>query len=228
MRGRFMTCAAFVLAFCAAVRADFQITATCTADTIDPGHDVIEFFAKNDGANGTGSKVIASDVTVTGVSVPLLIKFTNSAANARADLTGSAAPRDADGNVIPDRSFVNILANDGNDDPLAYSVVETVPANTHALYTPPVTQFEVVGAQLAGGVNATTSNGGRGALIAVAVVPTGQSATISGFLGGDNNFAVPISFLLPVGGPLPCTPEPAALGLLASTMLAVRPRRRFP
>ena len=220
MRKYAVLAAAAGLALTGVAKADFIVTSTRTADTVDAGNDVVEFFAKNDGTNGTGTKVIASDITLADTSGgKLLIKFVSASTSAKADLSATKANVDANGNIIPDRSFVNILANDGNDDPTAYSVVSTVPDNTHANYAGGVTQFEVVGANLGGGINATTTNGGAGALVGVAVVPTGDPVKLSGTLGGELGAPVAVSAVNGV-------PEPASLGLLGLGALGLIRRRR--
>lgn len=201
--------------------ADFIVSSSRAPDTTDNGYDIVEFFARDDGTNGTGTKAIASDITLKDLrGGRLLIKFVGAGANDKADLVGAEAPVDINNNIKPDRSFINILGSFA-DDPTAYSVVSTNPPNTHINYAGGVPQFEVAGANLSGGVNATTSNGGKGALIAVAVVPTGDVAAITGSIGGDTGDPFPIYATNPL-------PEPATLGLLSVGALLLTRRRRHP
>ena len=74
-----------------------------------------------------------------------------------------------------------------------------------------------MGANLSGGVPANT---GKGALIAVAVVPDGEAVGISGNIGGEvgSAFAFP-AIVAPF-------PEPASVGLLSLALAAVTVRRR--
>jgi len=224
MRKYAVLAAAAGLALTGVAKADFSFSFTRSADTVDTGNDVIEFFAKNNGGT-TGSKAIASDITLNGLDatgknpVNLVTKFVSASASAKADLTGTAEAVDASGNLIQDRSIVNILANDGTDDPTAYSVVSAVPANAHATYAAGVSQFEVVGANLGGGINSTTTNGGKGALIAVAVVPKGDNAMASGSVGGEVGTAQTFSISSSV-------PEPASIGLAGLGVLGLIRRRR--
>src|SRR5205085_2529819 len=149
------------LGFAGAAKADFIVSSSRVPNRDDVRYEIVEFFTKNEGANATGSKAIASDITVKDLSGgKLLFKFVAvGGADANADLTGVAAPVDAAENVVPDRSFVNLLANDGKDDASAYAIISSVPdSHQHMAYALGVPQFEVVGASLSGGVNATTSN----------------------------------------------------------------------
>ena len=216
----------FVAASCAmslagVARADFEFSVDSAS--AGPGLARIRLFALSTGGGvDVGNRALASDITITDMSGHNLVtKFLSGAATAKADLTGVAAPDPYNS----DRSFVNLLGDpsggtSGSDnDPTVYSVVSTTPANTHANYANGVTQFEVLGANLNGGVDATrASNGGRGALIAVVVAPDGDRICFSGFIGGEK----------PGSPPLPLTflcPEPATLALFAPALL-LRPRRR--
>ena len=55
MRKYAVLAAAAGLALTGVAKADFTFSNTRTADTVDPGHDIIEFFAHNTGV-ATGSK----------------------------------------------------------------------------------------------------------------------------------------------------------------------------
>lgn len=226
MRKYAVLAAAAGLALTGVAKADFTFSFTRTTGAPDASHDVIEFFAKNGGGT-TGTKAIASDVTLKGLDatganpVNLLTKFVSTSTSAKADLSGTKTSVDASNNVIPDRSFVNILANDGNDDTTAYSVVSTVPdSGMHSVYAAGVSQFEVVGANLGGGINATTTNGGNGAMIGVAVVPTGDNASASGSIGGE--VGSPQTFSISSKA----VPEPACLSMIGLGALGLIRRRR--
>lgn len=220
MRKSVVFAAAAALASAGVARANFHISAVI--QNLADGNERTEIFALNNGVDGTGTKAIASDITIADLSGPnLVIGFVNNAPTAHADVMGVFAPDPYNS----DRSFVNLLGDPSggtsgiDNDPTAYSVVSTVPANTHANFTHGVTQFEVVGVNLFGGVDATSAaNGGKGALIAVAVAPIGDQINFQGSIGGDSGDPQPFSW--------PSIPEPASLSMLGVGALGLLVRRR--
>ena len=208
--------------FTGVARADFIVTSTRGGPNpwVDSRFDIVEFFAKNTGANGSGTKVLASDINMSNDSGGRLVfGFVGASATAGADLVGVALPQGTSGVFIPSHTFVNFLTNDGTDDPTAAAIIFSKPDwHQHNVYAAEPSQFEVTIVSLSGGVNASTSNNGRGAMIAVAVLPKGDVVSISGSIGGDTGPAFPITATN--------LPEPASVAFLMLVSGTSTRRRR--
>ena len=212
------------LAVTGVAKADFIFT----GDFQDAGNGLerVPFYALNNGADRTGTKALASEVTIQDMSRnALVIKFVNATGTAKADLTGRAFLGNGGLPTDSDRTFVNLLPDpsDPSYDPTAYTVVSTDPPNIHVNFLSGLSQLEVAGANLSGGVDATrTANGGKGALIAVAVAPLGDGIHLFGSIGGDTGTPQPFDVFSPV-------PEPGtAVLLLVSAGALLLPARSHP
>ena len=209
--------AASVLLYVAsAANAEFVFSTTTT--DAGGGDERVELFALNRG-NGSGTKALASEITITDESGHTLVTKFKSPSGQQPDVTGVQAPDPYNS----DRSFVNLLgdpsggASGTDNDPTSYNLISFNPPNPAGAHLSPwtigVTQFQVTGANLSGGVDATAAaNGGRGALIAVAVAPSGDAISFSGSIGGDQ------------GGPQ-SIPEPVGVPILAIGLAAIVRRR---
>ena len=217
MRWPTVLAAAAALGIAGVAMADFVISSQ--VQDAASGFERVLFYAFNDGANGTGTKALASDVTLADANDRnMIVKFVAAsvgrAATSRWDATGSAFLGSGGLPTDSDRTFVNLLPDpsDPNYDPAAYSLVALAPPpNIRSNFTDGYPRIEVVGANLSGGVNATTSNGGRGALIAVAVAPAGDPIHAFGSIGGDTGSAQAFDAISQV--PEPAVWGPVAVGL---------------
>ena len=212
-------------------KADFVVTGY-----LYPGstNDVYEIYAFDNGANGTGTRAVSDDVTLRDFNpiagVPprgFVFKFVDNTDFAPADLTGVAL-YNANGHnpaVLfggnQDRSFINLLGDTSTADPTLYNVTLTVPDNEFGLdyHFGHITQWEQAGT-VPGGVDASAAaNGGRGALIAVAVIPHGELVEATGIVQGSTGPGT--VFTWPI-------PEPGSFALLAIGFgpIVLRRRRR--
>lgn len=148
-----------------------------------------------------------------------MIKFQGTGPSPRPDLTGQFAPDP----YHSDRSFLNTLGDPGNahdSDPTNIHIDQINPAGTFANYANGVSQFNLVGSfGPSGGITATSAaNGGRGALIGVAVVPTGDTVRLVGQIGGILIGSPPRNVNI-------LAPEPASVALAIFAPL-ICPRRK--
>lgn len=203
------------------------------------GYNHQMYFVRNDGRNGSGTRVVGVDMTLDDtVNLPLLvIKFVNDSATAQADLTGAALYRDSGDDLTAlfhsDRSFVNLIGDwNGDGDPAAFITTTTNPANVHSNFVNGVSQFEVSGV-IPGGVDATArTNYGLGALFAVVVrpwnVPTYSApGSVRGSLTTDTGVIEPIDVFQdsqPITETVPPFPEPAGVALIGAVLLLGRRR----
>lgn len=216
---------AAALIFTASAKADFFITADSNFSAGD-GLERVLFYALNEGGHGTGTKAVASEVMMADTNTAqghyLIVQFVPRTAAANWDVTGSAFLSSGGVPAASDRTFINLLPDptDPSYDPTAYTVVlrlpnPSLPSNFGGGYS----QIFVAGANLSGGVDATrAANGGKGALIAVAVAPVGDEIHLFGYIGGDMGGPQPFDAYSPV-------PEPG-LGLLGLVLPATTLARR--
>lgn len=238
--------------------ADFVVTAnrinlgtanSFTSDTSNNGQmagfDLVEFFAKNQGASATvenqGSKLLTVSLTMADASAGLLqiggyARGASPHAGDPADLFGGGAlyvatnggshyafqPISSAPNAY--YSLMTLLGDPGttgeNNPAQSYNQPSGgfVPANTFTNYAFAIKSFSNQYGSTTGGVNATTSNGGKGALFAIAVVPTGDNVSVSGQFGGDIG-ANPTAFTF-------VTPEPTVAGFFGIGLAGLAARRR--
>lgn len=210
---------AVVLGLGGGARADFNYS--YERDDAGSGFDRLSFFALSNPATApdVGTRVVAFDLTLEDLSGhDLLIKF-DGAAPRPPDLTGLDAPDP----YQSDRSFINTLgdpANAHDSDPSNLHLVQINPRATFANYANGVGQFNVVGSLgPAGGIDATSAtNGGKGALIGVAVVPSGDTVRLVGQIGGILAGSPPRTVDV-------VAPDPASPALVAVVAIALLPRR---
>jgi len=197
------------------------------------GLDFVYFYAKNNG-NGTGDKLDGINLTLTdNTSSGMMVGFYKPSFSFVSDFNGSVTFGSAGtqyGNGAnskePYYSFMNILGDPTNtaDSTMTnYNPTSTTPsaysATTIQSFSEAGISTNTSGGAGENGVNATTSNGGRGALFAVAVVPTGDSVTVSGSLSGNTGTPSAITATNPV-------PEPASMALFGIGAAGLLGRRR--
>ena len=217
MRTYAVLAAAAGLGIAGIAKADFAFTPLQT--DLGGGLTRTELFARITGTGvDVGSRALGSDVTLRDLAGHNLVTVESSDMSS-ADLTGTETPDP----YHSDRSFVNLLGSTSRSELTAYSVVSTTPPNTYNNFVNGVDQFEVVGANFSGGVDATSAaNVGRGALIAVIVAPSGDPVQFFGQIGG----ALPGSPAQSFDVVYPPIPEPTSVNLLGLGLGALLTRRR--
>lgn len=156
--------------------ADFTVSYVLDPNPPDATHQRFEFFAKNDGGHGSGRRLLAEDIELV-CDQKMVMGYL---ANGDADVCGAGAANP----FTSDRSYINIFGSPGdpenaftdpNNPNDQLGLVFTKPKPTeHDQWVGGSSDFRVVLAHLHGngGVIAdSTANGGRGALIATAIVP---------------------------------------------------------
>ena len=99
--------AAVLVALVRTASADFDFSYAVQPGAPDANHTRVQFFARNDGANDSGMRVLAEDLEL--VSDRNMVVVTSSTL---ADVIGVGAPDP----YHSDRSFINILGDPGNPD----------------------------------------------------------------------------------------------------------------
>ena len=176
--------------------------------TIPGFFQMVEFFAKNLGTSGTGTQLATVNLTMSDLGAGSLVigGYNQSsgvpASNLPADLYGQNEVSAVAGayrfketlttttNAPKYVSFVNILGDPSvstDNSPNQLLTFPPTPANTYANYGYAIKSFSASYGSTAPnfGVNATTANGGLGALFAVAVVPFADSVNVQGQLAGN-------------------------------------------
>lgn len=212
-----------------------------TEENLGNGYHRLMYFVRNDGANGTGSRMTSSDIILSSDRTTFLTRFVNGAASAKADLTGSAlylnAGSDPTALYHSDRTFINLLGNwnSSTTDPTAYTVTSTNPLNSHVNFLGDLSWLEVGGTNAAGVDATATVNYGLGALMAVAIVPWndpgyGASVQVHGTVGTETGATQTFELgvhqnLFPPFPPPPPFPEPTGAAAIGFLLLLRRPRR---
>jgi len=205
------------------------------------GFDAIFLYAKNNGANGTGTKLNSVQVTLTDHtagnnlviggytrSSPLATSTAELIASTEVNPNGSAyllAGTQLNTSTQPPYySVVTVLGDPTNSSesnqanvlvpPSAYTPTNTFPNYGYAIHS-----FSVSVGSSIQGVNATTANGGLGALFAVVVLPHGDAVDYSGTLSGNIGNGSAISGSTAV-------PEPVTAGLFGIGLAGLAARRR--
>lgn len=204
-----------------AVRVDLDAVNPTTTNGNGPitgNFGLVEFFAENLGASGVvnqGSRLTTVTVTMSDSGSGNLVVggYTGSgtpSASAAADLFGANEIAVSGGGYIFKElntsttgapkyvSAVNMLGDptvSGDNNPQqAFNSFQFTPANAFSNYGYAMKSFTATYGSQTGGVNATTANGGKGALFAVAVVPVADSVNVQGQLGGDLQNVNPTNF----------------------------------
>ncbi|HZK82449.1 MAG TPA: choice-of-anchor tandem repeat GloVer-containing protein, partial [Humisphaera sp.] len=160
----------------------FTVSSTRAIDPLDHTKDVVAFHVRNNGVGATAGTrdVLAIDATLYSVG-GLLIRTD--------DADGSGLLDDADfagENSTPTASYIRVGGT-------GFFVAATIPSAKTDRYRDMqlVPSFEVAGSLLGNGVAA---NGGIGTSVAVAVVPHGDAASLTGQLAAEKGPLVAFSY----------------------------------
>ena len=237
------------LGFAGFAQADFAVSYLRDPNPPDAGHQRFEFFAKNDGGHGSGQRLLAEDIEL--VSDQKMVM--GYLANGDADVSGVGAANF----FQSDRSYINILGSPGDPENAFHdpsgptdppSVVFTKPnPSQHDQWVGGSADFRVVRTHLhnLGVIANGSANGGRGALIATAIVPDnatfvelipwglgGETGPAFGDFLGNADPPPQIGHLDPSGfnelhALAVSIPEPSVLGFCAAALgfAAVQKRR---
>jgi hypothetical protein len=188
------------------------------------GFDVIKFFAKNDGLDGTGTQLQSVDITL---SLP-----TSPNSNLKVDFRDIDFDGEPDANVLgggafpianPPGTYIRVggaasfntatAPPNANSDPDADGVPNRQPSQD-----PFYTNLKTL--RVAGfNPTAPAATTGLGAQFAAAVVPDGVTVLAAGGVAGTTGAITPVSELNAV-------PEPATIGLLGLGVMSMMGRRR--
>lgn len=224
-----------VFAWTGRVNADFVLSYTVEHGAPDAAHDRYNFYALNDGANGSGTRLLDEDIELVSAK-PMVIAIQPD--TGAADVTGTEAPNP----YKSDRSFINILGGGGADVAGFTDDYNKPDRNVASNWSNGSTDFRVVGAHLTNyGVTANHNvNGGRGALIAsmvvpqndsfVELIPWGLAGEVGPIYGDFQGKPDPPPLLGSTGAvdalrPVVAVPEPTGAALIAAGILALAGRK---
>jgi hypothetical protein len=246
--GGSMAKADFVISF---QTFDLGATNTVTSDPNSngtmPGFDMILLYAKNNGVNGTGTKLSSENFTLTDHTAANNLVIGGYAVKtptptSQAELVATSGYIFPNNAVIANSTGYSFAGNTKATGSPSYYTSETIlgsPTVTTDDSAASVTAPTQAGNTFAtlgfaahsiampaagdlngnGGADATTSNGGLGALFAVVVLPHGDAVDYSGVLGG--NLGSPSTLLGSTA-----VPEPMTAGLFGIGLAGLAARRR--
>lgn len=190
------------------------------------GMDVIQFRAFNDGSGGTGTRLVAVNVTLQSPA-PLKFDIHDIDADNANDVNALGLSPTLSPNADTAGSWIRL----GTTFTATAILPSPTSTDTDGDFAPDqaiapeytsnsVTSFHVEGAHVPpSGQAGLIANTGSGALFAVAIVPTGTPVTVFGEVAGDTGDKVSIQATDPI-------PEPASLSLLGLGAMGLMARRR--